>query len=140
VGVVEAPGRAFDVGVEVTKQFLLRDQWRDQARALVDRVRPCGSVSQAYGAGPACLGQPRGDGKEQRSGIVAVRQERARDAQAIRVDQHQQYALRAAQTYRCFDQSLIQRVTVAEPVQPQAGVDQVLGALTWCRPIASTVV
>ncbi len=117
---------AFDVGVEVAQQLALRDQWRDQARALVDRVRPVGSVPQARGAGPACLREPRGDRMEQRPGILALRQQRAGDAQAIRAAQHQQHALGAAEM-RCFvDQRLVQGVAVAKRVQAQAGVDQAL--------------
>ena len=39
IGVVEAAEDAVDVGVEVAQQLLLRDQRRDDARALLELVR-----------------------------------------------------------------------------------------------------
>ena len=72
---------------------------------------------------------------EQRSGIFALRHQRAGDAQAIRAAQHQQHALGAAEM-RCFvDQRLVQGVAVAKCVQAQAGVDQALNELARRRRV-----
>ena len=122
---------AFYVGVEVAQQLALGEQWRDQARALVDRVRPVGPVPQARGAGPACLREPRGDRMQQRPGIFAPRQQRVGDTQPVRADQHQQHALGAAEMHCFVDQRLVQGVAVAKRVQAQAGVDQALNELAW---------
>ena len=104
---------AFDVDVEVAQQFPLRDQRRDQARALVDPFRSVRPVPQARGTGSARLGDPRGECMQQRSGIFAARQQRAGDAQAMRAAQYQQHAL-GADEMRCFvDQERAQGVAVA---------------------------
>ena len=83
VGVVEAAERAVDVGVEVAQQPLLRDQRRDEARALVERVRAFGHVAQAGRARAARFVEPRRDRLQQRARVFARRQERAGDPRAL---------------------------------------------------------
>jgi len=83
VGFIEATSVAFDVRVEVTQYLLLRDEWRDHTRALIDRFRPVRSVTQARGAGPARLRQPRGNGLQQCCGVFTPRHPRASNPQTI---------------------------------------------------------
>ena len=129
VGILEAAGSPFDVGVEVAQRLLLRDQRCNQARALVARVRPFRPVPQARGAGPSCRLEPGGNGMQQRSSIFALRHQRAGDTQAVGAAQHQQNASGAGEM-RCFvDQSPVQGVAVTKCVQVQTSADQVVNEL-----------
>ncbi len=47
VGLTEAPESAVDIDVEIAQQLALRDQRRDDARALVELVRALGAMRQA---------------------------------------------------------------------------------------------
>ena len=66
VGVVEAPARTFDVGVEKAQQLIARHQRGDQAAALVELGRTVRPMAQPDCARAARLVEPRRDRTQQR--------------------------------------------------------------------------
>ena len=126
VGVVETAERAVDVGIEIAEQLALRDQRRDQARALVDSLRR----RRARGAGartrPARFLEPRRHGLQQRLSVFAARHARAGELEACGRVQHEQHASGAQELGGFVDQERVQLVGAAQRVHAQADVEQAL--------------
>jgi len=116
----EAP--ALSALVAARAAHFLRDERRDEARALIDHCRAVGAVAQAR---LACFGEPGLDGAQQRVRLLARRHERrcnARRPGGGRLDQ--QHAVGADQFGDLLDQELVQRGAVTQFVQPPPGVDE----------------
>jgi hypothetical protein len=125
VGLVEAPEGAPHVGVQMTDQAVLRDQRRDQAGALFDRLGAVRTVTQAGRAGS--LGLRRATAlmaASSAAAVLAARQPRAGKAPTLRRLEDEQHALGADQPSHRVDQEFVQRAGAAQRVQAQPGIDQ----------------
>ena len=130
VAVVQAAEQAFEVGVEIAQQLLLRDERSDQTAALVDVVGAFGAVPQAGLARAPGLIEPGRDGLQQRIRRFAFWHLGAGDVRAVGRLQHKQHPLRAQQLGHFLDQEGVQGIAAGLFVQPQAGVHQALDALS----------
>ena len=133
IGFAEPSERAVDVGIEVAQDLPLRDQRRDDPRALLELGRAVGVVRQAHRARAAHLRQRGRDVSQQRLRILAAWDERARELRAIGRLQHQQHALGAGKLGRFVDQEFVQLGRAAQLVQAQPGVDEPLEGLAQVR-------
>jgi hypothetical protein len=95
VAVVEAAEGAFDVAVQVAQQLALRDQRRDEATALVDRLGSLGTMAQAHRARQVRGFEPGRDGLQQRGFALAPWKQRAGELEALGRFQDQQHPLGA---------------------------------------------
>ena len=107
----------------------MRDQGRDDAAALVDRVGAVGAVEKTRAAPRVRFVEPGPDRRQQRGRILAVGQLRAGHAPAAGVLEHQQCAARAEQFGHFLDQRFVQGGFRRLPIEPQAGPDQPLDTL-----------
>ena len=109
VGFVEAAEGAVDVGVEIAEQLALRDQRRDDARALRRARRRLPARAQARRAGAARL--RRATASTHPAGRVASSpcgSSEPREPAGRAVVEHQQHALRAGELRGFVDQELVQ--------------------------------
>ncbi len=129
VGVVEASERTVDVRVEIAQQLFLRDQRRDDPRALLQLRCAFRAIHQADGARAAHVSQFRRDVGQQQLRIFAARNQGTREMQSVGRLQDQQHAFGTRKFRRFVDQELVQLRGAAQFVEAQAGVHQPLERL-----------